>query len=504
MTKKLLFVSIYPKGTACDYLTAPFVLRNFAKKNSMVAENIDFKILNFPSGDAEKYIDKVNAEKPDYVCFSCYIWNIDDVIFIAKNLENKDGVCIFGGAEVSDEKISRFDTILNKKIFLIGEGESIFTEALLDLLNNKINTTNSVFEYNGSSSELGNIPVLYDEDFPKELIRFKEVSLETQRGCTFDCDYCWYNKGSSKIRYLDLKDVFSQLDFILENQPRELRFTDPVFFSDKERGKAILRYILGKNLDEYPLLFIENDINHLTSDILDLFAGFKDAPQINNYAELEPKDSPQYFTQAIDGYNLISTVGIQSFNKQSLASVNRVYTPVERFCEFMKRVRAKNILLKIDMIFGFPFETTETFKSGMNTVINEIYQTDCFLEIHNLLVIPNTKLFKRAELLGLKYDNTNSVVGTKDISAEEFYHGKLLCALVYRVINSPLRNIFIESCREQNISYMQKFENMLSEIQLPKGMQDFGFTDFYWQKQIFFDIKSFDLLKLIQESQGQK
>ena len=60
MTKKLLFVSIYPKGTACDYLTAPFVLRNFAKKNSMVAENIDFKILNFPSGDAEKYIDKVN------------------------------------------------------------------------------------------------------------------------------------------------------------------------------------------------------------------------------------------------------------------------------------------------------------------------------------------------------------------------------------------------------------------------------------------------------------
>ena len=169
-----------------------------------------------------------------------------------------------------------------------------------------------------------------------------------------------------------MKDVFSQLDFILENQPRELRFTDPVFFSDKERGKAILHYILNKNLDEYPLLFIENDINHLTSDILDLFAEFKDAPKINNYAELEPKDSPQYFTQAIDGYNLISTVGVQSFNKQALASVNRVYTSVERFCEFMKRVRAKNILLKIDMIFGFPFETTETFKSGMNIVINEI------------------------------------------------------------------------------------------------------------------------------------
>lgn len=50
---------------------------------------------------------------------------------------------------------------------------------------------------------------------------------------------------------------------------------------------------------------------------------------------------------------------------------------------------------------------------------------------------------------------------------------------------------------------MQKFENMLSEMQLPKGMQDFGFTDFYWQKQIFFDIKSSDLLKLIRESQGQ-
>lgn len=499
MAKKLLFVSIYPKGAACDYLLAPFVLKNFAKKNKFIAENISFEILNFKSGDAEKYIEEINSKKADYICFSTYIWNLEDVLFIGENLSDENIACIFGGAEISQEKIGLFENIKNKKIFLIGEGETIFTNALIGLLNHKFVDTNSVLVSEKTTSDNLNIPVIYDEDFPKNHIRFREISLETQRGCAFNCNYCWYNKGNSNIRYLDLKDVFSQLDVILANQPREVRFTDPVFFSDKERGKKILRYILDKKLDELPLIFIENDIFHLTEDVLDLFVEFKSRQKINNYAEIPACDRPQYFSEGIDGYNLISTIGIQSFNKKALASVGRHYVSPDKYRDFMKIIREKNVLLKVDMIFGFPFETLETFENALNIAINELYQTDCFFEIHNLLVIPNTKLFENAEKLGLTFDNTNSVVETSQIPKEDFYKGKLLSAVTYRVMNSPLRNLFIEKCREKEISYTDLIKRILEKIDLPDGLKDFGFTDFYWQKQIFFDIKSDELLKLIKE-----
>ena len=83
------------------------------------------------NGDMQAFADKIIAEKPDIVAFSCYIWNITKTLEVCNIIKEKCGCKIaLGGPEVA----YRPKNILEKHGFvdfvLSGEGEWVFPDFL--------------------------------------------------------------------------------------------------------------------------------------------------------------------------------------------------------------------------------------------------------------------------------------------------------------------------------------------------------------------------------------
>lgn len=68
----------------------------------------------------------------------------------------------------------------------------------------------------------------------------KIVCVETQRGCVFRCNFCFYNKDLSiRNRRFDIERVKREILFWLDRDVIELYLMDPVFNLNAERAKDI-------------------------------------------------------------------------------------------------------------------------------------------------------------------------------------------------------------------------------------------------------------------------
>lgn len=86
---------------------------------------------------AENIYERILAEKPQLVAFSCYIWNVGRVLELAEKLKEEGIIIALGGPEVS----YRQGDILEKYPFvdfvLSGEGEETFPKLVSALLQGK-------------------------------------------------------------------------------------------------------------------------------------------------------------------------------------------------------------------------------------------------------------------------------------------------------------------------------------------------------------------------------
>src|SRR5262249_44169628 len=70
-------------------------------------------------------------------------------------------------------------------------------------------------------------------DYPGRII-----CIETQRGCVFRCNFCFYNKDFSvRNRRFELDRVKEEIRFWLEQDVKEIYLMDPVFNLNAQRAK---------------------------------------------------------------------------------------------------------------------------------------------------------------------------------------------------------------------------------------------------------------------------
>jgi radical SAM superfamily enzyme YgiQ (UPF0313 family) len=82
----------------------------------------------------------------------------------------------------------------------------------------------------------------------------KIVCVETQRGCVFRCNFCFYNKDLSiRNRRFDIERVKREILFWLDRDVIELYLMDPVFNLNAERAKDICRFIAQHNHRKIPV-----------------------------------------------------------------------------------------------------------------------------------------------------------------------------------------------------------------------------------------------------------
>lgn len=291
----------------------------------------------------------ITSRKPDAVCFSVYLWNVNQISALCKDIKACFPECkiVLGGPEVSfgiDENFFKHDVY---DYVISGEGEKAFF-ALTALLNGK-NPLELPATFQISVNEktlqattpaiLDELPFVYtDENIA--LFNNRIVYYESSRGCPFSCAYC-LSSAEQGVRNLSLERVFSDLQFFIDRNVPLVKFVDRTFNCNKKRSFQILKYI------------IENGNNTCFH--------FEVAADLFDEATLE------LLKTATRG-RIQFEIGIQSTNDKALKASCRTIDTNKVLENIKTLISMENINIHADLIVGLPYESYSEFADTFNEV----------------------------------------------------------------------------------------------------------------------------------------
>lgn len=319
---------------------------NNASKNVITRE---FTI----NDNKDNILSEIYKEKPDILAFSCYIWNIDIIQLLSKELKKLLPNCtiILGGPEVSYDSQAVLENNSTVDFILCGEGEEAFS-ILYDSLSNhseKYKELSGIAYRNGKSivyregfnlvHNLDEIEAPYTQEL-LETVANRIVYYESSRGCPFSCSYC-ISSTFNGVRFFSFDRVKRDLNTLLVYKPKLIKFVDRTFNCNKQRTKEIFRYIISLNC---------NTVFHFEAA-----------------ADLFDDELLEILSHARKG-TIQLEVGLQTTNTDTLEEIDRV-TDVDKLCENVRNILNNgNIHVHLDLIAGLPFENLESFKESFNAV----------------------------------------------------------------------------------------------------------------------------------------
>lgn len=299
----------------------------------------DTKLEEF-SGDFSIYeiAEKIIAQKPQIVGFSCYIWNIEDIIKISNIIKSvaPEIVIIFGGPEVSYE----YEEFLPHCDYLIsGEGEIVLYELIKKISQN--NPPDEKVIFGGKICDINELTTPYhlytDEDIKNRLIY-----VEASRGCPFFCEFC-LSSLSKGVREFDLDKFLSSMEILVQRGVKHFKFIDRTFNIKFARVKTILEFFKARWADDMMLHF-EVFPDKLTDEMLE---------EIKNF----PKG----------GLHL--EAGVQSFYEPSLKAISRRQNEEKTLKNLDFITNSTGAIIHSDLVAGLPYSTIQTFAIDFDKIM---------------------------------------------------------------------------------------------------------------------------------------
>ena len=436
---KVLLVGIYDTNTVS---LAPQILRSYAEKHSKVAAQCDIVTREFSIfRDSTRHItDEINKEKADIIGFSVYIWNMQEVLEIAKNVTGK---VVIGGPQVTgiEKDILRGNPEI--EIIVTGEGEGVFADLLeyyagkKKIANIRGITTREIQTPQGPDIKLDSIPSVYGRIF-REHPEISWISLETSRGCPMGCRFCSWSYGR-RMRYASVEKVKRDLDIILK-QPnvKNIYLCDSSLLLNKERAKDILKHIIEAGADKS--IRYEFSAEQLDNELIDLLAKL-----------------PSH------EFNF----GIQSINKKALSDMGRAFrrdlfeknylTIAEKFKD------ANNIT--IDLIYGLPGDDIGGYKSSLNYAIS--LPGIRRILTNPLIVLPGSAFFRdrRKYKLVLRDEKSYIVKSTYTFSSSDMSLARkysFFVAVIY--FNYRLRDLIKRFAEKEKRAYIEMIIDFMESL----------------------------------------
>ena len=309
-----------------------------------------------------KLFDQLVEIKANIYAFSCYIWNrslVESLSFHLKQIRPEAAI-IWGGPDVS----SQAELMLASHPWLDGliqaEGDSATVEWILRYLGYE---KFAVERLTGTSEEL-------NWKFPYTASEMRQLNerilyYEGSRGCAYNCTYC-LSSNTYRVRHKPLNEVFSELKWIMQYNPRQLKFIDRTFNSDQRRSYAIWHFIMQQT----------ESINTRTNFHFEIAAELITEEHLTLLSELRP--------------GLFQfEIGAQTTNPEVLRTIRRPYR-AEHFNHVVSRLRSmENIHIHLDLIAGLPGESLESQIKSANDLLN-LHPN--MLQMGFLKVLPDTKM----------------------------------------------------------------------------------------------------------------
>ncbi len=375
-------------------------------------------------------LQSLYQEKARVIAFSCYIWNIHEILTIAKELHKVSPRTRLwlGGPEVSYDSYELLNHHPYIEGIMRGEGEAIFYELVRYWYHADNKNTPAGMEIGVDIKDITGItyrdkddniwinpirPLLSLDEIPfiyYDLAPFKNKILyyETSRGCPFSCSYCLSSIDKS-VRFRSINLVKKELQFFLDHKVSQVKFIDRTFNCNREHALAVWKYLALHD-------------NGVTNFHFEVAADLIGEPELEVFAGMRP--------------GLIQLeIGLQSTNEKTIQEIKRVMD-VDKVRQTLLRIRGYgNIHQHLDLIAGLPYEDFESFQNSFD----EAYRMKPNqLQLGFLKVLKGSYMEEQIEAYQIVYQETQpyEVLSTKWLSYDEVLKLKQVEEMVEVYYNS--------------------------------------------------------------------
>lgn len=394
-----------------------YCLYAYSRKQGIPPEELTFREFTI-NQNRESIIENIYEEKPDIIGFSCYIWNIEEMKGIAREVKKilPQADLWLGGPEVSYDG----EGVLQENPWIagvmVGAGERSFYEILSGyrqgsrdwshipgLVVRKGEDLCRTAE--GSPLPMDEIPFVYDY-IPE--IEHRIIYYESSRGCPYGCSYC-LSSVSRGVCFRSMSLVERELQFFLDRRVPQVKFVDRTFNCNPEHAMGIWRY-LHKHDNGVTNFHFELSADLLTQEQMDYLSKFRPG-----LAQFE--------------------IGVQSTHPETVEAIHRKMDLEKLKSHVAKVGRGENIHQHLDLIAGLPYEDFETFRQSFCDVYSLGPDQ---LQLGFLKVLKGSPMEGQAEEFGMicQSQPPYEVLGTKWISYKELRRLKWVEEMVERYYNS--------------------------------------------------------------------
>jgi len=340
-------------------------LWSYLQQYEDITNNWNLKELGHKREDQQLIVDRM--ENPKLCGFSCYVWNERYSLDLAKKVKEKFPECViaFGGPQVNASFLEYdfIDTVV------YGEGERSF-HSIMNLIHNN-EPVKQVWEKDRLSDLDYPSPYttgVFDQMVIDNPDATWQVTLETNRGCPYACTFCdWGSATYTKVRRFDVERVREEIDWIATHNCSYIFCADANFGIFRDRDIEIANMLRGalehpeSKLESINIQFAKNS-NETVFEI------------------------GRILGDALKGI----TFSVQSMNPDTLEVIKRKNMKVNKFSELMELGQKYETSTYTDMILGMPLETLETWKDGLNELL-EVGQHQA-IDIWFTQLLPNSEL----------------------------------------------------------------------------------------------------------------
>lgn len=423
---------------------ALYSLRAYAREFAQYLSMAEFTI-NQP---LDFVMRKIYKQRPDVLCFSCYIWNISFVEALSREFHKllPDVPIWLGGPEVSYESEAFLKKHPQITGIIRGEGEEAFRRLCRYYVKGDMDLReipgvlfrekgdqipeNYCLMPPGEPLPMDRLPFCYGEpEMELSELENRIVYYESSRGCPFQCSYC-LSSLDKKLRFRSLSLVKDELQFFLDRKVRQVKFVDRTFNCNHEHAMAVWQYLL------------EHD-NGVTNFHFEISADLLKEEELELLGRMRP--------------GLVQLeIGVQTTNLDTIGEIRRTMDFGRLSAAVLAIRRAGNIHQHLDLIAGLPLEDYHSFRLSFDAVYGLHPQQ---LQLGFLKVLKGSYLYENRERYGILCHDSPpyEVLSTRWLSYEELQRIKLVEEMLEVYGNSGQYEIAIGLLETEYDSPFQMF-----------------------------------------------
>ena len=454
------------------------VVWSYCKAQPEVQENYILKNWFYYRQELSEILSQI--EDPHVVAFSCFMWNWNLNCEIAEYVKEHYPEClvVFGGQHqpLSDRNEKFFATHPYVDILVHHEGEESFYEILMENLKadpDYAQISGITINLDGEEmrmpprprmTDIENVPSPYLDGSFDELLATNtkglnyNTSVESARGWPFSCTFCeigesYYNKV--RTSYDKTK---KEVDWIAANKVEYVTDANSNYGLKYAADYDLALYVKDiKEKTGYPHAYRVTWMKGKADRVLNIAKVFEEA-------------------QVQKGM----TIALQSMNDKVLKAIKRRNVDGGKLQEFIELYEGENIGSYVELIWGLPEETLQSYKDGIAQIMSYGYHN--YLDMHLMMLLPNAPIGAAdyMETYGIKTattqprfshrhiteelnkDTVEFITSTNTFSREEWIQGhQVRWAVIFGHYLGPLQFIARALNKVYDVGFMEFYEAFL-------------------------------------------